>query len=392
MKTSDYLVTFGLPGLAVLVQTFSPAIIAIYRAQERYSRGLFVDVFATAARVMAALAFLLLGGGPIGVAAIQLLILVAVSLLIVPLDLKRLDNRLRFLASRRTGGEIAEIFRTAPQFYVQHLANIVLLNVPVLALAGLADSPGLVAVFVLTRTLINIARQLIGVIANGVAVELARFHAMGEKRTSLEKKLVHANHFVTVLCAAGLGTLFVVMKPLMHVWSGEKLHADPNLTIILGLSLLLFAPFATIINFLTYIGEARILATSKVATVAASLAVGVALRDIYGVYGVAWALVLEATISGGICLTVTARWANTSPAEAEFKFLTYIVGGILPVLIIGNLLSTSSQTSLASLIMGILFTLPTAMVCVLVFGMSQSSRSWLFGRIRSTLQVTRVSN
>lgn len=332
-----------------------------------------MDIFASAARVMATLAFLSLGGGPIGVAAVQLLILVAVSFLIVPLDLKRLDDRLRFRPSRPTGAEIAEVFRTAPQFYVQHLANIVLLNVPVLALAGLADAAGLVAVFVLTRTLINIARQLIGVVANSVAVELARFHAMGENRTSLEEKLVHASRFVTVSCGAGLGTLFVVMKPLMHVWSGERLQADPHLTIILGSSLLLFAPFATIMNFLMYIGEARILARSKLASVAASLVAGMALRGIYGVYGVALALVLEAMISGALCLMVTARWANTSPLEAVLKFLTYTAGGILPVLIIGNLLWTSSQTSPASLIMALLVTLPTAMVCVLVFGMSKAS-------------------
>jgi len=378
----DRTITLALLAMAVLVQTFSPSIVAIYRAQAQYARGIAVDVAASGVRLLATLAALVLGGGPVLVAAVQLVSTALVSLVVVPFDLRRLDRDLSFAPAVPTPHEVAGIARTAPQFYAQHLANIVLLNAPVLALAGLADTKGLIAVFVLTRTLMNIVRQLVTVTANSIAIELARQHAEGVDSAKLAEQLARSTRFITVLCSVGLAVLVSIMPPLMLVWTGNSLPADPALTLILAAGLLLTAPSVVMVGYLNLIGEAGILALSKLVSVVVTVAIGAVLLGPFGVHGIALALTAGEVVGvAALCLAVIARKSGITLRVLVSRSLADIAAGALPVLLAAQALPKLGGQPLTELLAGGLLLAPFATGILLLLGLSASERSWLWAKL-----------
>jgi hypothetical protein len=143
------------------------------------------------------------------------------------------------------------------------------------------------------------------------------------------------------------------------------------------LGFVLTAPFTTVAAYMTYIGDARIGAVSKVTNVFVATAAGGALAGFFGLAGVALALALGEVIGfGAIYVRAAAQWTGLPPIRLLGNWLTYTVAGLVPTFAFGKL-STALLTgpALETLAVTGVLLIPIVCLSLALFGMSTSDRA-----------------
>jgi O-antigen/teichoic acid export membrane protein len=232
---------------------------------------------------------LMLGGGPVALAWLQLGVLVTVTLLVV----WRLRRRHPDLVPS-IGGWDGAMLRTllAPSFFFVLViaANAIALQGSVIlvstTLGGVA-----VAVFVTSRTLANVVRQLVNTLVISVWPEITRLDARGEVGA------LRAAHSLMVAvtsagCVAFAAALWWEGADLIAVWTRGALTADATTLRLLLALLVVQSPW--VVGFLFVGASNRHARASAAALVSSLVGVGLAVALVrpWGTAGIAAALIV----------------------------------------------------------------------------------------------------
>lgn len=363
-------------GGAIILQTAAGATSTIYRAQGRFSRGLAFDLVANAVRLLSVAGVALVGAGPVAAAATYLAATAVFALGIVPFDLRRNLDGVAFSLVLPRRGEIAGVAAVAPWFFAQHASNVFLLGLPLLVLGRLTEGIGTVAMFVLLRTIVNFARQLIQILANSIAVELSTRWMAAARAHDVRAELLKSSRFIAVLSGAILGSLLPLLAPLCSVWSGGTVDADLGVALALSLGFVLTAPCAVVAAYLNYIGEARVGAYSRIVTAGVALLAGLLVVGPLGAFGLASALAFGEIVGlGMIYLPSAARWTGVPPLRLAATWLAYVTAGVVPsALMAAGAVAVLSAPPLLVLSVSALLLAPVVGLSLLWLGLSARDR------------------
>lgn len=380
-----------LSGLAVLLQTASCSITTLYRAQRRFSRGLIFENSLSVARLAVVAAAAGLRFDPVSTALVYLLATAAFFLLIIPFDLRRTLNAIGFTPAVPCRAELGSIARLAPWYYAQHAANVLLLNVPLLALPHVAETRGAIAGFIIVRTLINSVRQLLYTVSNSIAVELSTHHASVRANSADGAHLARSTRLITVTNGAVLGSLFWMAGPFIEMWSGGVLRIETTIAIALGMGSLLTGPFVILSNYLNYIGNARIGVISRLVQTGISLGMSFLLLKPLGALGIAIGLSAGEAVGGG----AVYLWAMAHSHPAEYRVWSYLsstMAGLLPPLVFGFELQVFEfGSALQTCAFRGALLMPVAAASIFFFGLSRADRSFAGRAIQHSKFMRRVA-
>ncbi len=376
-------------GLVTLLQTAAAATSTIYRAQGRFSRALRIDISYNLVRLLAIGIATIAGGDPPLVAVVYLAVAALFTLVIVPFDLRTNLGGFEFIPARPTRAEIRSILTVAPWFYAQGGTNVLLVNVPLLVLPHLGPAAGAIALFLLLRTVINMARQLSGSLAISVGIELSQLSLSTLDQALVRQQMLRLTRLTTVANSAGIGALFWLMEPFVPLWSGGALRMDPLLAVIFGCGFLLSIPFSITATFLNFIGDAQIGAISRLVTAVISICVAIALAKPLGVHGVAAGLAVgEAIGMGAMYLRAASNWMGLTISQLLRALFLSCAAGLLPTIAVGLLLpSFGDGSATLSLLMRVAVLTPIVCATIFFLGLSRADRAsfWRSARQASAI-------
>lgn len=332
--------------VAVVIQAAFGPLTAGYRATGRFARGIaFANVLA-AVRIVLLLTLASAGRTPVAAALAYLIATALFMLVLLPLDLVRNSGIAMPSPSLPQRRELAGLAAVAPWFYVQQSAANLLLALPVLTLPYLDGRGGVVATFAITRTLVNVSRQVLNALANSLGVELAHQLSTGVDRAIIGHRLVQSTSLVNIVNAVGLASLYFLLDPFVRVWSGDIMSANAGLLLALVLGAIVSGPFVVASNFLNYAGEVRIGAASRVAQSALTLLLAAVLAPRFGVLGIALAIGLGEAIGGGIVyMRAAARWSGLGAVRLLTRLAIEACGAAVLIVAAGLLVTRLALSS-----------------------------------------------
>jgi O-antigen/teichoic acid export membrane protein len=271
LRSEDAAWTLWVLGCVVVWSMVGGFVSAAYRSTGKFATSQWIEngqrLIVLAGTVIA----LVLGGGPVALAWLQLGVVVAVTLLVV----WRLRRRHPGLVPS-VGGWDGAMLRTllAPSlfFVLVIAANAIALQGSVIlvstTLGGVA-----VAVFVTSRTLANVVRQLVNTLVISVWPEITRLDARGEVG---ELRAAHSV-MVTVTsagCVAFAAALWWEGVDLIAVWTRGALTADATTLRLLLALLVLQSPW--VVGFVFVAASNRHARASTAALVSSLVGLGLA--------------------------------------------------------------------------------------------------------------------
>jgi O-antigen/teichoic acid export membrane protein len=369
--------------LAVLLQTVSSIPTAIYRANGLYIRGFAVDACLTGLRILSVAIIALLGFGPIEAAAIFLAVTALYTLVVLPWDQIVNLRLMRCMPAAPNRAELEGIASMASWFCIQQFAAVLLQAGPLLIISRLSDSVGRIAIFLLLRTLINSVRQIINALSNAVGIELSQLHAATGDGLLVGRQLLRSTRLVSLLSSAALGVLLGLGEPFFAVWTGGTLHIDFAMVLVFALGFIVSGPFVVANNYLNYIGEAKVGATSRMVYSLLALLVSLVVAPFLGVLGVVIGLAAgEAVGLGLIYLPATARLTRLPIPVLSALLTLYNMAGLLPVLAVAALIAPlDAGTALQTFAFRSVLLAPVALGVILVFGLSREDRRTVWRRM-----------
>jgi O-antigen/teichoic acid export membrane protein len=211
-----------------------------YRAMGDMGRTAWVTNAQNVAAVGLAAACLLVGGGMVQMAFVELSCM-AVTTVLVLFDLKRNHSA----AMPGLGGArlslIRELVRPSASFGLLMLSEAIRLQAIVLLVSRVLGARA-VTVFVSSRTLCNLARQMTGTLKNAVWPHVTAIEAQGQY-TAIRP--FHRMWVVgsTALCLAIAAALWFEGASVIQVWTRGKLTGDVGLLRLLLIQMVLQSPW-----------------------------------------------------------------------------------------------------------------------------------------------------
>jgi O-antigen/teichoic acid export membrane protein len=370
-------------GIATVLQTASGAITPIYRAQGRFPRALIMGAALNVARLVA-LSAVALSGGSLYLAAIVYLVLTTIwVLLLLPWDVLRNLDSVKLMAAIPNRQEMHYVVTVAPWFFAQVACLSIMLAFPLLIIAKISAVPGAIAMFLFLRFLSNTSRQVEFAISNSIGIALSQDFASKSNVATIQSVLLRSTRLISVLSGAILGAVMALVEPLFDVWSGNAVQVDLLIAFTFGLGVSLTAPYSSVAQYLTYIGEARLGAISKVVGLAVAICASVALSVPYGLFGVALGLTIgEIAGFGIIYIRPAAKWTGLTGFRLAINWLGYSALGFVAIVLVSGL---SDSLQLESVLLTMLF--KAFLICAVVplvlfwFGMAANDRVAVIGTV-----------
>lgn len=215
IKTISYFdlnIILLLLGLQVAISLTVGLILGVYRAIGFYARGTMISNFNILLQLILVITSLLTGLGLIGVVISQIVPIILVGIFAV-FDLKnKLSSsgfRFRFLKIVQFEKNdlkygLSFLFPSI-NFFIIQMSQLILIQGPVLVIGILLGAKEIV-VFTTTRTVVNLIRQILGIIMNSAKPELTKFDAINDdnKLSLLFSKITQ----FTVYIGVSIGFLF----------------------------------------------------------------------------------------------------------------------------------------------------------------------------------------
>ena len=276
-------------GLQVTLSIPRGLVLGVYRSIGEYGRGAMVSNVRRVAALGTTASLLLVGVGPLGVAAGQLAPLVALFAFALT-DLRRRHPWLRFGLSHRVPGLARTFLRPSLLFLTVQMSLVLVLQGTTLA-AGALFGAVFVPVFAATRTMANVVRQLTGALSNALWPEITTMSARGQ---TAELHRIHLT-FVKSVSALALfagAALAVCGGELFAVWTRSELEFDQGLLTDFLVLLVLQTPWTASSYLLLATNRHERLARWQLGAALGSLACGVLLASAVGPRGLVWGVIL----------------------------------------------------------------------------------------------------
>ena len=235
-------------GATILWAMPSGLIVASYRITGDLARSQWIANIQQGGGLCLAAAVLLAGGGPVVIALTQVGALVLVTAW-VAMDIARRHPVLLPPPAPANAQILWSLVRPGLMFVLVMAASAIALQGSVVLVSTVLGGVA-VAVFVTTRTLANLVRQVVGSITNVLWPELTRMEALNElsRLRRLHSLLVAASSVLCIGCAA---TLYYVGADVISRWTLGALTPDPTLLRLLLLLVVLQSPWMVSLIFTT---------------------------------------------------------------------------------------------------------------------------------------------
>ncbi|MCI0468042.1 MAG: oligosaccharide flippase family protein, partial [Beijerinckiaceae bacterium] len=206
----------GLPIVACLsgaaaLQLAAAGASSLYRANKQYARLTIITAVSNAVRVAVTVLAVILGGGVLSAAVVTLLSSAAMQWAFIFYDTRRRFDPHRIGLGLPNWKESAEAITIASGYFAQNVPTILLTFLPVLLLARQQhlEAAGVVAIFVLMRTLTGFPRAILQTLGTVSGQECGRQVAVGDQSGAM-LTLKHSGRafaalsgFATGLAASG---------------------------------------------------------------------------------------------------------------------------------------------------------------------------------------------
>ena len=293
--------------------------IAAYRACLLFGRGTIMTAIGELCRITATIAGIMVSHDLIGAAAGHLVGTLA-GILLVQGDIWRKMPGYRYRWRSPLSDEIKGSWKTSLAFAAPLLPMTAMLQVPVLFLSGhSAVGAGVVATFVLTRTMSNLLRTLVWQATNVLGMEVARLIVRG--RTAIVRRLLDLLSWQMAIALGSVtGILLAAGGQFVLLWTGSEQLFDPVVLAIMVSPFVLAPTYLLGTALLNYNNTPKIWSIGTYAQIAAAAIIYMLLG------GTPILLRVAASVYAGelvaLALPVaTAAWGPLRPAGL-FKELT----------------------------------------------------------------------
>ncbi len=202
------------------------AVYAMYRANREYARFAFLSAFAEFLRVIGIVASVVLGAGLLGAAIVSASITIAVTVVFVLVDTNRRFHPHKLVFGWPARHELRRMLSMSLLYLAQLIPVILWTSLPVLYLQNLGLASGMLAGFVLIRTLANIARTPMQSLGTVFGQECGRCIAVGDLPGAL-RVLQNGARLFAVTSGLMSGLLLIGGAQITKVWTGSTALYDP---------------------------------------------------------------------------------------------------------------------------------------------------------------------
>ncbi len=222
----------------------------VYRANLEFARGTMTLSVGEMVRVSAAAITVLFVPTLVAAALAMFVATVIGFVLLIPLDISRRFPEFRYGVAWPTSVTLDRAVSDSILYASNFLPTIVLTQLPILIIGGHART-GILAVFVLMRTVSNLIRTFVQRFAAVIGMELARLEVKG-RRGEAQALYDQSSHFAAYLFGLMIACALVWGGQVVKVWTGSAELFDPILLAIM-LAPLVLTPRAQIAApFITY--------------------------------------------------------------------------------------------------------------------------------------------
>lgn len=370
-------------GIQQTLKVSRSALVQIFRGMGDYHMLTWADVRTMATALAAAVVAVLLGAEPFLVAALYLVVELLVGIVVTALQVRRRYDGFGLIPRRPSRKEVRRAGGALRWYGVFQVVTYSVTNLPVLVIAWLGLSGPALVMFVVQRTLVNIARTVAGTMSQAAGVELALLFETADRRgyQMAVRSLARLNAAVAATVAAGL---LVFGDSIVALWTGEPELGSTLLLLLLLLPLAALAPATPLQMLSIYTDRVRQQAIASGAQAVIAICGAAVLGWYFGILGVAAALALGEII--GIAILgplLTARSLDIRYAALALgAWLTFAAGLLWSGLVahgIETLLPGSGPANLgASILMwGLVGALP-----VLWLGLPVRVQKYLLQQLR----------
>jgi len=366
----DARLIFLLLGFGVIVGMGQATTSSVYAATGRFARSVVLSALIQLASTCATIAAILLGGGPVALAAVFFLVWGLGGPAASLFDMRRTTEWARVAPAFPNMRELRDGVRHVKWFAFQQGAPVLWLQFPVMILNyfHLVGAP--LASFLVLRTCANLVRQCISFAVLGVGIEIATIMHRDNERRALQLAQ-ETGTLISALSAAIAAVLLAMGAPLIRHWTHDSTLFDPSIAALLVAPVLLTAPLLSIISLLQFSNRSAAVGIPRLLQVAFGFFLCVAGAWRFGVVGAAAGLALAET--GALWLSLFfargsffGEWSVMTPYFLNAA-LAAIIGASWSFLVAEALQSIISPWSLSGFLVdlalwAILAILPTGLL------------------------------
>ena len=275
----------------------------IYRGMGEYYRFTLADMRTMSLSFLAAVAVVALGGSPVTVAIAYILVEIIFGTAYTAIHAQRRYGQIRYRLERPSRQRWRRTARTLRWFGLYQILTYAMQNLPVLIIAWLGLSGPALVMFVVQRTLVNVARTVGVNLANATGVELSRIVESQDRTgylTGLEI-LSRVNAALAALMATGLVTFG---GQIVGAWTGRSDLGSITLLGLLLLPVIALAPASPLQMLSIYTDRIRPQAIALAVQTGIAIPGAILAGSHFGIVGVAGALALAEII--GIAVVAPA--------------------------------------------------------------------------------------
>jgi O-antigen/teichoic acid export membrane protein len=277
----------------------------LYRGRGDFARGIIIDSLAQAITVLLVATAALNGAGVLHVALLYLTTDLAAGWLVMLIDIRRRYPDLRFVPALPARAEMTALRKELRWLAIIQGAPSAWLHVPVIALGFLTAAGSQIVAFVLLRTLVNFARQLVSMLSIAAGVELATLIHAGD-RESAARQLKHLSLLSCVMTISVAVGLYIFGSPVLRLWTGRGELFDPWLLSWLLVAAVVSAPSMPLAAITMLGGNPRSGAIAALVQLGLGLSASVVAGHAFGVTGVAAGLAIGEIVALAIVLPMLA--------------------------------------------------------------------------------------
>lgn len=249
LTASEQLVALCLGG-SVAVKLAMTNASGVYRANMAFGRGTIISSAGEMLRIFVAIAVLLIFQTMAALAVAIFVTTVITNAVVIPLDLARRFERFAWSWRRPQSLTTHNTFGESLLFASSFLPTIVLTQIPIMMIGSRA-AQGVLASYVLLRTIANIVRSLSQRVTFILGMELSRLEAQ-ERHDELEASYRKLAALIALAFGIGCALLWAWGGRLLHLWAGSSVTYEPLLLAVMLAPLVIIPGTQLNLPLLTY--------------------------------------------------------------------------------------------------------------------------------------------
>lgn len=373
-------------GLYFLVVMPMGVLIAIHRAHGNFSRAINAGNTYRAALIAAIAATLSLGGGPLSVASIYILVTLGFYTAFLRRIHQHYGPTVTFGLSWPDSAAMRDLLHTAPLFALVPLSMMLTINGTVILIAGLAGSGAVVVAYTTIRTLTGIVRTVAADLTQVAGVEIARQHAQ-EEFEAIGRLYQFIARLAGSSCGILAGLMAIIGPPFLEFWTVGKVVFAPQIFWPLLAAAALAGPSSAGVSVLIFINRPQGLALGYILSGLAVILLCLVLIPHLGASGVAWAiLAAEIGVLGIVIPLKTSQVVSISAVQqiAVTQFHA-LLGFAVSATAASAAIALTGQKSITALVVAGMLWVAIAGVPVFFLLFDKGKRHWILKTLRDRL-------